>query len=908
MIERTSSRGLLALVLALFFGSGALALVYQVVWARMMTHVFGSTAVAVGTVLAAFMAGMAFGSWYLGKVADRSSDRLKLYAVLEFGIAAAALLSHFALSYMDAFYPTLYGIVGGSSALLAPARFLAAFLLVMAPTILMGATLPVLSRYLVSGRELVGVRLSTLYSVNTFGAVVGAGVTGFFLIGSYGIHAPVIGAAIGNALIGLVAWLAAGRHAGETEEGGTPPPEDDRLPEAEADAPGPAVLRVVLIGLAISGFTSFAYEIYWTRSLVFVLGNSTYALSTMLCAFLTGIALGGYLVRYVIRHVRDRVEAFGWLQLALGLVSALALPLLFAVNDPASLERYLQGVASEAATLVLASFGVAFLVMLVPAALIGATFPLVGHLAVRRISETGGSVGRVYAVNTLGNVVGALAPGLFLLDRFGIQGGILFMAALNVLLGLVILGLRLLRPAGNPVWWGALPALLIASVFVMSQAPLDFRFPSRGEQPDHRTLFYREGPLATTKVYADPGSGEKYMSVDGIVIGGTGDTHFKQVLLAHLPRLLADDLATELSVGLGSGILVGESARHEDLRAITAVEIEPGVIEGAGYFREEHGGVLGDTRLEIVNDDINSFLHTSERNFDVITADEKTADEYASNGFSYSLDYYRLLLEHLKPGGLVVQWVPGTLPPRQYRMILKTFARGFPHVQVWSFLPAHRLGPFNTLLVGSAEPVPVELDAIRRRFADHGDALASLVPYGITSAESLVPHFVAGDAVIRRAVADAELNTLAYPRYEFYHPWEYAEDRLGKAIANQGFLLELKRRAHPDYFRALAADADDPARLKRTFEAEFRFLEAFRRFLGRIPLAETYRLFDGALATAPWHDSLRARIYAQYRYFAASQRDPVRRAQLARRAEALYRESRDVPRSGREPSGPPSQR
>jgi hypothetical protein len=228
-------------------------------------------------------------------------------------------------------------------------------------------------------------------------------------------------------------------------------------------------------------------------------------------------------------------------------------------------------------------------------------------------------------------------------------------------------------------------------------------------------------------------------------------------------------------------------------------------------------------------------------------------------------------------------------------------------VQVWSFLPAHRLGPFNTLLVGSAEPVPVELDAIRRRFAGHGDALTSLVPYGITSAESLVPHFVAGDAVIRRAVADAELNTLAYPRYEFYHPWEYAEDRLGKAIANQEFLLELKRRAHPDYFRALAADADDRARLERTFEAEFRFLEAFQRFLGRIPLAETYRLFDGALATAPWHDSLRARIYAQYRYFAASQRDPVRRAQLARRAEALYREPREVPRAEGKPAEPPPQ-
>ena len=888
MSREKTEQAPIVLVLLLFFFSGALALVYQVVWARMMTHVFGSTAVAVGTVLAAFMAGMAIGSWTVGRLADRSENRLRLYAWLEVGIAVAALLSHLALDRMDVVYPSLHGLAGGAGTLLALVRFLAAFLLVVVPTILMGATLPVLSRFLVTGQKRVGAQLSTLYAINTLGAVAGVLLTGFFLIGRYGIHGPVYGAVIGNLMIGGIAWLASLRVAFPVADSApvVATPEAKAVPQP--DEGDTWTLRIVVIGLGISGLTSFAYEIYWTRSLVFILGNSTYALSTMLSAFLTGIALGGYLVRFAIHRIRDRVAIFGWIQVLLGVVSALALPLLFAVDDPQSLGRSLLGITDKAIPLVLSSFGVAFLVMLFPAALIGATFPLVGHLAVRQLEETGASVGRVYAVNTLGNVLGALLPGTFLLAWLGIQRGILAMAVLNVVLGLVVLSLSLLRPGRHPAWKMALPAVLVVSLLVMTRAPLQFQFPSRSEQARQRTLFYREGPLATTKVYYDPANGEKYMSVDGIVIGGTGNTHFKQLLLAHLPRLLADETSTELSVGLGSGILVGESARHGDVRAITAVEIEPSVIEGAGFFRDENHRVLDDPRLTVVSDDVGNFLRTTPSTFNLITADEKTADEYASNGFSYSKDYYELLLGRLAPGGLVAQWVPATLPPRQYRMILNTFARSFPHVQLWNFLPAHRLGPFNSVLIGSAEPVEVDLAAIDRRFARDREAFESLAPYGLTSAEALVPHFVADERTIRDAVADALTNSLDHPYYEFYHPWDYARDRVDKVIANQAFILGMKRAAYPAFFASISSGSADPERLRQTFAAEFRYLEVFQQFLRGIPLAETYRLFDGALAEAPWNDSLRARIYAQYDYFARTQPNPVGRSDMRRRADALY--------------------
>jgi spermidine synthase len=294
-----------------------------------------------------------------------------------------------------------------------------------------------------------------------------------------------------------------------------------------------------------------------------------------------------------------------------------------------------------------------------------------------------------------------LLPGLILISWLGIQKGILCMAILNVSLGFIVLFMRLTRPPRHPLWRLVLPLVLILTTFSMSNAPLQFQFPSDGERDYFRTLFYREGPLATTKVYLNPDTMEKHISVDGIVIGGTGFAQYKQLLLAHLPKLLVENVSSELSVGMGSGILVGESALHPTVKKITAVEIEPSVIEGAEYFAQENHAALQNPRISVITDDIGNFLRTTSDTYQVITADEKTADEYASNGFSYSLEYYGLLRDHLAPGGMVAQWVPATLPPKQYQMVLKTFAQSFPQVQLWYFLPAYKRGPFNTILIGS---------------------------------------------------------------------------------------------------------------------------------------------------------------------------------------------------------------
>jgi spermidine synthase len=773
--------------------------------------------------------------------------------------------------------------------LFAVLRFVLAFLLIVAPTMLMGATLPVLTRYLASQQGLVGLKLSSLYATNTFGAVVGVLLTGFFLIGRYGIHVPAYLAVAGNLVLGGIAWWVS------TSFPGTPAthPKPHIHDSATSTSVGTLTYRIILIGLGLSGFTSFAYEIYWTRSLVFILGNSTYALSTMLSAFLTGIALGAYGVRFILARSIDHCAAFGWIQLVLGLFSAFALPLLFIIEEPQALYQHLLQTSENLLPLIFTRFGVAFVVMLIPAILIGATFPLVSQIGIRDWRQSGSRVGEIYAINSIGNVLGALLPGLFLLSWLGIQKGILTMAIINAGVGFLVLLIRLAGPAGKPIWRLVLPVAIVLSALLMSRLPLEFQFPSDGELDVHQTVYYREGPLATTKVYWNPQTTERLMSVDGIVIGGTGYTEFKQLLLAHLPKLLLRDVSRELSVGLGSGMLAGESALHPRVEEITAVEIEPSVIEGARYFSRQNHAVLENPRLQVVNDDIGNFLRTRSTRYQVVSADEKTADDYASNGFSYSKDYYELLHDHLAPAGLVAQWIPTTLPPGQYRMILNTFVQSFPHVQLWYFLPAFKRGPINTLLIGSVEKLRVDYDHIQKELERNRGAYKSLRQYGLTSAEALLPHFIADEKTLRPAVESQPVNSLDHPRYEFFQPWDYARDRQEKFISNHEFLLELRRLSGHRFLSSLDLRRTDQLRLEQTFAAEDLYLEGFLGFLRGDSLAEQFRTFDAALAIAPWNDSLRARIYAQYSFVASTQRNPMERVRLMEKANRLYQNPDD---------------
>lgn len=223
-------------------------------------------------------------------------------------------------------------------------------------------------------------------------------------------------------------------------------------------------------------------------------------------------------------------------------------------------------------------------------------------------------------------------------------------------------------------------------------------------------------------------------------------------------------------------------------------------------------------------------------------------------------------------------------------MVLKTFAESFTHVQLWYFLPAVKRGPFNTILIGSKQPVPLQIEPMRKRYLRDQQAMSSLEPYGLTSAEAVLPHYVADRGTILERLGNTPVNSLEFPRYEFFYPWEYAYQRQSQFIDNHAFIIELKRAAHADFLAGLEGDARDAARMRQTVAAEFRYLGGFQQFLEGMTLTEQYRVFDDALAVAPWNDSLRARIYLQYLYNASTRRMPAERSRLMQRAEDLYRD------------------
>ncbi len=853
-------KGMNWFIFTLFFVSGACGLIYEVVWSRMMMLIFGRSVLAVGTVLAAFMLGLSLGSYLLGKYADRSRNPLRLYALYEIGAGVTALAASFLLAGITPFYVWVHNVLGSDSLAFALFRFFIAFTLLILPTTLMGATLPILSRVVVKRLSRVGQELGTLYSINTIGAVGGSLAAGFYLIGHLGLHKTVFLAVFGNLAVGVLAWLASDRYrtTGLTAPESSTVSQENAAAVKSPDQQARILRRLVMAAFALSGLASFAYEIFWTRSLVFLLGNTTYAFTLMLTAFLLGIAIGGYSIRFLSEIVKNPLRLFATIELSIGAFSAVALPILFFIVKSATIHSFIVRFSGNMELLAVSNFVIALSVMLLPATLIGATLPLMGRIFVSDLRTTGATVGKIYAVNTLGNVLGALLPGLLIMPLMGIQKGVILIAALNMCLGIMLLFSR---------WKHAFAAasatlgIFFITALMIARAPVSFKFPSEYQRPRDEVLYYREGGLVTTKVWISADTGSKVISVDGINIGGTSDSDYKQQILAHLPKLLLRSYQSELSIGLGSGILAGESARHAALKKIEIVEISHGVVAGAKYFAEENFNVLNDPRAVVVLDDVVHFLETSSERYDIISADEKTAGKYATNSSSYSKEYYALLRQRLAPGGLVIQWIPTDLPPSQYTLAIRTFLDEFPHTQLWYFPPIGMFTMSNTFLVGSNDHIDIDAAWMRRTMDADPESFGGIRKYGLTTAEAVLSHFVGEEKALRRAMPIGPLNTFEEPYYEFYSPAEYAVPSDERTIVNHELLASIRG---PDFDQLVrtksTASAPKDSRLHAAFEAESLFLSGHESQLRGDSAEEVMRTYDHAIAIAPWNMNLRNEV------------------------------------------------
>jgi len=420
-------------LLSCFFLSGFCGLVYQIIWMRMIGHVFGNSVFATATVLAAFMGGLALGSYAGGMVADCREDRVRLYGVLEILIGLFCMALPVLLGAAAPVYGAVYRAFDGTSVWLHLVRAVTCGLTLLVPTTCMGATLPLLLRHFVRRQDTLGWTVGLVYAINTFGAVAGCVLTGFFLIPVLGLSKTVGIAIFVNIAVGVIA-IAFLEERKRAEAG----PQKVGEPEAADESPGRSEggtfssreSRVAMLAFGISGVAAMIDEVALTRAFGMVLGSSTYAFSLMLSAFILGIGLGSIVLARWVEPSRDLVLGVGATQWAIGVST------LFMVLMVGQLPEWIVGLIgrhrSSFASIQILEFLYLFLIMLVPTCLMGLMFPLVTSIWTRRPENVGRSSGQAYFVNTVGAILGSLLGGFVLLPVLGVQRSLLAAALLNL--------------------------------------------------------------------------------------------------------------------------------------------------------------------------------------------------------------------------------------------------------------------------------------------------------------------------------------------------------------------------------------------------------------------------------------------------------------------------------------------
>lgn len=705
-------------LLVLFLLSGAVGLGYQVLWSRWLLQSIGASAPAHAVVLAAFMGGLALGARLLGPLADRLRRPLRLYAVLELGLAGWALAWPFLAGGLEAALGASLGLEGPAAL---AARASVAGLLLLPPTVAMGATWPAVTRHAVRGPAQLGRRASGLYAANAAGAVLGALTMAYFLLPALGLRGGLLLMAGLNVLLAGAAWWMAedvGEAAGEAAEAaGT---------TTTAEPAGP-VLPAAVLGLVLflAGSLSFVHEIAWTRLLSIGLGSSTHSFAVMLASFVAGIAGGSALLARFDHRVRCPLLWLGWTQLGSGLFVWLVLPagafLPWAFGRLATLLT--SGIAQSYALQELAKAVASGAVLFPLALLVGVSVPLALKAVARGPEGLARQAGRVYAANTWGNVVGALAAGLLLLPLLGMERLLFATAAGSVLLGLALL-LRVggsrrslsggLVAAAAALAWALLAGGWNAAWFTLTPARHDMPPLERARAfvASWEVLHEADDPAGHVLVaqVRDREPPYRVLFVNGKPDASSGDDMPTQALLAHLPLVLHPDARDVMVIGLASGVTAGAALEHP-IDSLEVVDLAGATAEVVEHFAEWNGRPLEDLRTRFVVDDgRNRILHGSSRH-DVIIS-EPSNPWVAGIGSLFSVEFYEAAASRLNDDGCFVQWLQAyELSDETLVAVVRSFRSVFPHVR--AFNGAGR----DLLLVGRLSPLEPDWGELRSRAA-----------------------------------------------------------------------------------------------------------------------------------------------------------------------------------------------
>jgi spermidine synthase len=755
-VERgiTPARGLVPILLTLFFLSGACALIYQILWLRLLGLVFGVTVYAASTVWASFMAGLAIGSVIGGRIGDRTARPLVWFGVAEMLIAATAASSPMLLRSLQEVYVEVHGSLPHGMPALTAIRAAMAFAVLAAPTTLMGATLPLVVRSALFRADQLGSRVSLLYGTNTAGAIAGTLLAGLYLVPTAGIQRTFWIAAATNVLVGIAAvtagWSMAPRRV---TPAATAEAEARTLARGSPAAPSAdrVVRNLVLAVFFVSGFASLALEVVWFRVITLIVRPTVYAFAAILATVLLGIAVGSYAVTPWTRRKT------GWLTALVVVEALVAFTTLFSLstlNESAAVQAVIEPYVARILPAYLAFPLGASLPALLPTTLLwGIAFPI--GLRVWAGDGSGSSsraasrIGVFYAFNVVGAILGSLAAGFVLVPRLGTRTTLIMVAALPLAAAVALMwaggGRRRLRAALSAP---AILAFVAASASVQDpfQTFLSIRY------PDQELVWFEEAPQSTVSVHR----GEvltlavegNHQASDG---GGMVSAHRS---IGHLPLVVHPHPLRALVVGLGGGATAGAASLHDGVE-LTVVELNAAVVRAARHFEHVNHGILDRPHVRVLVDDGRNHLMLSKAQYDVVTADI-ILPLYAGSANLYSADYFRLVERALRPGGLALQWVAGT--EAEYKTIMRTFLSVFPETTLWAR---------GSLMIGSRRPLRLHRGDFQLKQLSPGTRQA-MAELGTNTFEDLLALYVAGPDALRTFVGPGPILTDDRPLVEYF--------------------------------------------------------------------------------------------------------------------------------------------
>lgn len=742
---------LLPLVALLFAASGCSALIYEIVWYQLLQLSVGSTAVSLGVLLATFMGGLCIGSVALPRYLKKTHHPLLVYAAIEAGIGVIALLELALIPLIESVYVS--GPQAGFAGMLL--RGLIAAIALLPPTILMGASLPAIVRWVESSPR--GVSWwGLLYGANIVGAVLGCLLAGFFLLRVYNIFVATFAGVAINLVVAAVSAMLAKRtrpSLSESEIGGA---EKTQLPTQSAGG-----LWTVYVAIALSGAAALGSEVVWTRLMGLTLGATVYAFSIILAVFLIGLAIGTSVASSQTRK-RDSLLALGWCQLlaALGVgwtgyVIADWLPY-WPINPQLSPSPFFTFQLDLVRSV---------LAILPPTLFWGASFPFAFAAAARSQRDPGATVGTVYAANTAGAIVGALGVSLVLIPWIGTQNTQRVLLVLSATSGLIVLLPLMNRMRSLRLEIGAGVAVGLAALFTVMLNAVPGELIAYGrriaiQRNNSQVLFTAEGRNTSIAVTRWNNDGALQFHVAGKVEASTEPYDMKlQRMLGHLPGLLNPNARSVLVVGFGGGVTAGTFTRYANIQRLVICELEPLIPPtSTRFFAPQNYNVMNDPRTQIVYDDARHFVATTDEKFDIITSDP-IHPFVKGSATLYSKEYFEMVRAHLNPGGVVTQWVPlYESDPATVKSEIATFFDVFPNGTVWANLLDG--GGYDIVLVGTLGETQIDLDAIEARLREPALApvAASLNDVMFTGATDLFATYAGSAATLAPWLMGAAIN------------------------------------------------------------------------------------------------------------------------------------------------------